>query len=34
VSAPILFQSLNEIRTLVADRINRESAEARPCKDG
>ena len=30
VATPLLFQTLNEIRAVVADRIERESAEARP----
>jgi hypothetical protein len=34
VATPILFQTLNEIRAVVANRIKREGAEARPCNDG
>jgi hypothetical protein len=34
VATPILFQTLNEIRAVVADRIKREGAEAQPCNDG
>jgi hypothetical protein len=30
IATPLLFQTLNEIRAVVADRIERESAEARP----
>lgn len=30
VAAPLLFQTLNEIRAVVADRMERESAEAPP----
>jgi hypothetical protein len=34
VATAILLRTLNEIRAVVADRINCERAEARPCKDG
>jgi hypothetical protein len=30
IATPLLFQTLNEIRAVVADRIERERAEARP----
>ncbi len=33
IATPILFETLNEIRALVAERIERGMAEARPCED-
>jgi len=30
IATPLLFQTLNEIRAVVADRLERERAEARP----
>jgi hypothetical protein len=33
-ATPILLRTLNEIRAVVADRIKREGAEARPYDDG
>jgi hypothetical protein len=34
IATPILFETLNEIRAIVADRIELERAEARPREDG
>ena len=33
IATSILFETLNEIRALVAERIEHERAEARPCED-
>ncbi len=34
IAAPILFETLNEIRAVIADRIERGRAEGRPREDG
>jgi hypothetical protein len=34
IATPILFETLNEIRAVIADRIGRERAEARRRADG
>jgi hypothetical protein len=33
IAAPILFETLNEIRAVVADRIERDRAEGRPTRE-
>ena len=33
IATPILFETLNEIRALVAERIEREMAEVWPCEN-